>query len=261
MHHNSALHLLWLLAALVALAGCRDDAPEATRGELVVFAASSLTEAFQELERGFEREHPEVDVRLTFAGSQVLRLQIEQGAAADVFASANEDHMRALVAAGRVAEPRRFAMNELVVIVPRDNPAKIARFADLARASRLVIGADTVPVGVYTQRMLSGGGLDPAFVRAVRQKVVSKESNVRLVRAKVALGEADAAIVYRTDGVASEEVRVVPLPEAVNVRASYWIGPLTEARGESAARFVAYTLSAEGQRVLARHGFVREGGR
>lgn len=245
-----------LLALSVGLIGC--DRGEAGRRRLVVFAASSLTEAMGELERAFERAHPAIDVQLAFAGSGVLRLQIEQGAHADVFASADVDHMRALTVAGRVHEARVFAHNGLVVIVPRDDPAQITAFGDLPRAKRLVIGGPTVPVGRYTRLMLdrAAASLGAGFAAAVRANVVSEENNVRLVRAKVELGEADAAVVYHTDAVASKRVRIVPVPAAFDVRADYLIGLVEgSAATDEARRWVAFVASEAGRRVLARHGF------
>ncbi|MFW6198359.1 MAG: molybdate ABC transporter substrate-binding protein [Acidobacteriota bacterium] len=226
--------------------------------ELSVFAASSLTEAFRQLEEGFEAAHPDIDVRLTFSGSQVLRLQLEQGAVADVFASANERHMDALVDAGMVSYSRVFAHNELVVVVPPDNPASVDSFPELPRAERLVIGTEGVPVGIYTRQLLdrAGAELGEEFVARLRDSVVSEEANVRLVRAKVELGEADAAIVYRTDATVSDRVKVVAVPESLNVRASYFIGPITASGNPAADRFIAYVLSEEGRRALEDHGFV-----
>ena len=133
-----------VLLAHLLLAGCsRGEAETAT---LRVFAASSLSDAFEELAQAFEKANPDTKVSLVFAGSQVLRLQIEQGAPASVFASANTEHVRALARTGRAQGAQVFAHNELVVIVPRDNPAGIHRFEELPRARRLVIGTETVPV-------------------------------------------------------------------------------------------------------------------
>lgn len=255
------LHTLALLALLALASGCEPRGASASEVTLVVFAASSLTEAFQELERGFEREHPGVDVRLTFAGSQVLRLQLEQGAAADVFASANPQHMQALIDGGHITDSQIFARNELVVIVPEDNPAGVTRFEELGGASRIVIGTERVPVGVYTRQVLARAkeALGEDFAATVRGHVVSEESNVRLVRAKVELGEADAAVVYRTDAASSRRVRVVPIPDALNARASYPIGALARSpRRAEAAQFIDYVLSPAGRAALARHGFVTE---
>lgn len=251
-----------LLLACVTLAGC--EAHPGARARVTVFAASSLTEAFAEIEREFERAHPGVDVSVTFAGSQVLRLQIEQGARADVFASANPSHIRALEDARLIHDIERFALNELVVIVPPENPAKIQAVEELGRAERLVIGDRHVPVGHYTDAMLDridrrrGGG----FARDVRGSVVSREGNTRLVRAKVELGEADAAVVYKTDALASERVRSIEIPAPLNERAEYMIGLGVEERaGEHAlaARFRDFVTSPRGQRVLAEHGFLTRG--
>lgn len=211
------------------------------------------------MERAFEAAHPDVDVRLTFAGSQVLRLQIEQGADADVFASANPDHMRALVDEGMVEDNRLFARNELAIVLPPDNPAGIESFADLPRARRLVIGTENVPVGSYAREALRRASkrFGPTFESDVLSHVVSEESNVRLARAKVELGEADAALVYRTDAVQSDDVRVVSIPSDLNVTAEYAVGVVTASRlADTAHSWLAFVLSEQGRDILARHGFV-----
>lgn len=257
MLRPSLVSLVSLVAVVVLAPGCgrRSD----TRATLSVFAASSLTESFEELERAFERAHPQLDVQLAFAGSQILRVQLEQGARADVFASANEDHVRALSDIGLVADSEIFAVNALVVVVPLDNPAAIERFEQLPRARRLVIGSPEVPVGAYTRALLerARASLGPSFVDQVRARVVSEESNVRLVRAKVELGEADAAIVYRTDAMASTRVRAIPIPKELGGRTGYRIATLARSDELAAARdFVALVRSPAGQEILARHGFV-----
>jgi len=200
-----------------------------------------------------------VRVRTVFAGSQTLRLQLEQGAEADVFASANEDHMTALGASGLVEGSRVFACNELVVIVPRDEAGVIESFSELDRVSRLVVGAENVPVGAYARTVLerAAGVFGEEFVRRVRARIVSEETNVRLVRAKVELGEADAAIVYRTDAAASDAVRVLEIPTDVGIRAAYPIGRVTaSARPDVADAFVGFVGSETGASILERHGFL-----
>jgi molybdate transport system substrate-binding protein len=248
---------------LLALLGACSRSGAETKERLTVFAASSLTEAFQDLEREFEGDHPEVDVVLTFAGSQVLRLQIEHGAPAQVFASANAAHMDALVEVGRIRGEHTFARNELVVIVPKDNPAGIGRFEDLPQAKRIVVGSPSVPAGRYAQELLNRASKDlgEGFGEAVRGHVVSEESNVRLVRAKVELGEADAAIVYRTDVVAttSEDITIIEVPEHAAVRVDYHVGLVAEASGSAAAEAWVRQLNApKGRKILARHGFLVE---
>ncbi len=246
---------LWVAAAFV-LGAC--DSFSRTSTSLVVFAASSLTDAFSDLEKGFEGAHPDVDLRLTLAGSQVLRLQLEQGARADLFASANPQHVEALRLAGHVSSSRVFALNELAVIVPVGNPAQIEDFSSLDEAETIVLGSPNVPVGAYTRQVLEQAReqLGEGFVARVSRRVVSEETSVRLVRAKVELGEADAAIVYRTDAISSERVSMVPIPPPLNATARYRIGALTESeRPREVHRFLSYLASAEGQRVLRAHGF------
>jgi molybdate transport system substrate-binding protein len=228
----------------------------------VVFAASSLTEVFNDLEKSFETANADVDVALNYGGSQVLKLQISEGAPSDVFASADDAHMRELVGAGLAQPSQTFAHNELVIVVPRDNPAHIAELKDLPRAERLVIGSASVPVGSYTRELFARAGkaYGASFEKDVLARVVSEESNVRLVRAKVELGEADAAVVYRTDAAASTQVEQVALPAELNVRASYPIAVLAKApQPELARRWVSYVLSPVGKAALAARGFLVDG--
>jgi len=227
--------------------------------QLTVFAASSLRDAFQDLGRSFEEQHPGTSVSFNFAGSQELRTQVEHGARADVLASADPRTLRALAGAGLSLEPQVFARNEPVIVVPVGNPAGIDALADLPRARRLVVGAPEVPIGEYTVRILEAASrrYGPAFGAAVESRVASRELNVRQVLAKVALGEADAAIVYRTDALASRgAVEVISIPPQLNVVAEYPIALLRGAARPGLARaFVELVLSSAGQAVLARHGF------
>jgi molybdate transport system substrate-binding protein len=227
--------------------------------ELVVFAAASLREAFTELGRRFERDHPQTRVAFAFAGSQELRTQLEHGAPADAFASADWKHMQALVAARLALAPRTFARNEPVLVVPRDNPAGLRTLSDLPRASRIVVGAPEVPIGAYTLRILDAASAryGAGFRAAVESRVVSREMNVRQVLSKVALGEADAAIVYRTDAAAAgREVEVMRIPVELNAIAEYPVAVVEHAREPGLAReFVDLLLSPAGQETLARFGF------
>lgn len=251
------------------IGGTRDERRD--RIELSVFAAASLTEAFAELAAAFEAAHPDVEVRSTFAGSQVLRLQIEQGAAADVFASANEEHARALNEAGFADDPATLAWSRLVVVVPDGDPAGIGSFEGLDRAERLVLGTPAVPAGRYARELLDRAEerYGAAWADRVRAAVASEESSVRLARAKVELGEADAAFVYRTDALASGRVRMIEPPEELAVRARYLIarvradGGSARATGtpvDAARRFIDFALGNDGQAILARHGFDVVGG-
>lgn len=249
---------LLALSVLLVCPTCTPVDGGEQREVLHVYAASSLTEAFRDLEVAFERSDPGTDVAVTFAGSQILRLQIEQGAPADVYASADPVHVRSLVDAGVVGDVRTLALNELVVIVPADADATVASFEDLSRAELLVLGTEGVPVGRYARQAIRSaeGVYGPGFEQAVLQRVVSEETNVRLVRAKVELGEADAAIVYRTDAEASEGVRSLEIPAEARVGVEYRIGVVTSSRNQGAAkRWVAFATSPDGRAILSRHGF------
>jgi molybdate transport system substrate-binding protein len=247
--------LLLLAVALIAT-----PAWSAPGREVVVFAAASLKEVFGDLGTSFERTHPGVKVQLSLAGSQELRTQIEQGARADVFASADLAHMQALAGAGLVAHPAVFARNEPVIIVPRGNPAGIHALTDLPKSRRVVIGAPAVPIGRYTARIFEAAGkkLGAQFRSKLDAAVVSRELNVRQVLAKVSLGEADAGIVYRTDALnAKDRVELVPIPADLNVIAEYPIAALSASREPAlAAELVRLVLAPEGQRRLAAAGFV-----
>jgi molybdate transport system substrate-binding protein len=235
-----------------------------TRAELTVFAASSLRESFGQLAAQFEALHPGVEVRLNLAGSQELRVQLENGAPGDVFASAEAKHLPALQVQQLARPGAVFARNEPVLVVPRDNPAGLRALADLPRARRIVLGVPEVPIGAYSDRILdaASAALDQANPKAFRARVeahvVSRELNVRQVLAKVALGEVDAAIVYRTDAAtARDRVTSIPIDPAINVVAEYPIAVLTRAQQPRLAeQFVAFVLSAAGQRTLESFGFV-----
>ncbi len=148
-----------------------------------------------------------------------------------------------------VLQPQVFAHNLPVLVVPRDNPAGLRTFADLSRARRIVLGAKEVPIGAYSERILATAHMD------VSARVVSRELNVRQVLAKVALGEADAAIVYRTDAIDSD-VQVIAIPPELNVTADYPIAPLERSRAPRlAAQFVQFVLSPAVREVLHRFGF------
>jgi molybdate transport system substrate-binding protein len=230
------------------------------RAELVVFAAASLRESFEALVPVFENQHPGTRVRLNLAGSQELRTQVEQGAAADVFAAADPRNMAALARQGLVDAPEIFARNQPVIAVPRGNPAGIASLSDLRRTKRLVIGAPEVPIGGYTMKIFDAAArkYGPAFRSQLDAAVVSRELNVRQVLAKVTLGEADAAVVYRTDAQAArDKVDVIAIPADLNVQAEYPIAVVAASKHTSLARaWVQLVQSGEGQRRLTDQGFL-----
>lgn len=264
-----AITLALLFAVLATACGGSGGGPSESGlasqlgGSLTVFAAASLTDAFSEIGEAFEAANPEVGVEFNFAGSSALRAQIEEGAPADVFASANTEHMGRLVEEDLVVEPTVFVHNSLVVIAPERNAAALETLADLAKPGlKLVLAAEQVPVGGYAREMLANADADPefgtGFSDAVLANLVSNESNVKQVVAKVQLGEADAGIVYGSDvtpDVASE-LHAIEVPDSVNVVADYPIGVLKDASDpELAQAFVAFVLSTEGQTILAKWGF------
>jgi molybdate transport system substrate-binding protein len=251
-----------VLMLFVLDAGPTLAAPEQHQGTgttVTVFAAASLRDVFGALGTAFEREHPGTKVQFNFAGSQELRTQIEQGAPADVFASADNKHMEAARKAGAVDVPTPFATNAPVIVVPVDNPGKVSSLKDLATVKRLVIGTPEVPIGNYTLQILekakSSYGAD--FPTRVQAHVVSRELNVRQVLTKISLGEADAGIVYRTDArSAGEKVRVIEIPPELNVMAEYPIATVTRAPQPQLARaWVALVTGPTGQAALKAAGF------
>jgi len=244
-------------------ASSADSGKAAPAREVVVFAAASLKEVFERLAEDFEAEHPGVHVALQLAGSQELRTQIENGAKADVFASADTRHMKALQEAKLVGKAEVFANNEPVVIVPAANPARIGRFEDLAKAKTLIVGTPEVPIGNYTTKILANAAkqLGDAFGKRVEANVVSRELNVRQILAKVSLGEGDAGFVYRTDATAAgQRVRMIEIPPAFNVVAEYTIAVVSSAPNPDLGHaWVSLVLSERGRVVLRGAGFKVQG--
>jgi molybdate transport system substrate-binding protein len=200
-------------------------------------------------------------VIFNFAASQTLRAQIEEGAPADVFASANQKEMDTLITGMLVAQDvsQVFLTNKLVVSLPADNPAALVKLEDLARPGiKLVLAAEEVPVGMYTRqsldRMNTQFGSD--FKDRVLTNVVSNEDTVKQVVAKIQLGEGDAGIVYTSDIVAAPDLKTIEIPAELNVIAKYPIAPLAKSVNADVAKaFIEYVLSAEGQTVLQKWGF------
>jgi len=228
--------------------------------ELVVFAAASLREAFEDMATSFEKRHKDVKVRLSFAGSQELRTQIEHGARADVFASADQKPMTILQDAGLVRSPVVFARNQPVLIVPAANPARLRSFADLPKAERILVGAPQAAIGAYTETVLARAAkvLGKSFGEQVAAHIRSRELNVRQVLTKVALGEGDAGIVYRSDALtAKDRVSTIAIPDEINAIADYSIAPLASAHHpELAKAWVEAVRSKAGQDILATAGFL-----
>lgn len=237
----------------------------AQAGPISVFAAASLRGAFIEAGALLARRRPGFSARFNFAGSQQLALQIAEGADADVFAAADRRAMSAVAARGLIdGAPVIFAWNRLVVVTPAADPGRVGALRDLARPGlKLVLAADAVPAGRYSREVLrrlsSEGAFGPDFTARVLRNVVSEEENVKAVVAKVQLGEADAGMVYVSDVTPAVRpaVRVIPIPNAYNVVAEYPIAVLAgSTRRDDARAFVEFIRSAEGRRLLERHGLL-----
>jgi molybdate transport system substrate-binding protein len=241
------------IAAAVVATGCGDDASSTSSRTLHVFAAASLTEAFTALGRTFEADHPGVKVAFSFAASSALAQQIDDGADADVFASADQTNMQKVVDAGRAADPTIVARNRLAILVEKGNPKGISGLTDLARSGVvLVLCAPEVPCGRFATAALTKAG--------VTVKPASLEENVKAVVAKVTLGEADAGIVYVTDvraaGGAAEGV-AIDIADDPALEAVYPMAVTSSARDDAAAKaWVELVRSAAGQRTLATFGFL-----
>ncbi len=232
--------------------------------KVTVFAAASLTDAFNEIGDKFKQQNPGVTFDFNYAGSQQLRTQLEQGATADVFASANTKEMNNAIASGLVVSgtQKTFVRNRLAVIVPKDNPGGVKELKDLSKPGlKIVLAAPSVPVGGYALTSLDKMNADfgATFSQTVLSNVVSQEDNVKQVVAKIQLGEADAGIVYSSDvtPAAAEKVVKLDIPDKYNVLATYPIAVLKAApQADIAAKFIDYVLSADGQAVLAKWGFI-----
>jgi molybdate transport system substrate-binding protein len=235
-----------VIAGLLAVLSIAATAPAALEaGPLTIYAAASLTDAFQAYDSG---------ERYSFAGSNVLETQIKQGARADVFASASPINSQRLYASGLVEKPVTFTANRLALIVPRSNPAGITSVYDLRTKSvKLVVANAAVPVGSYTRTVLRKMGL-----AGVLSSVVSQESDVRAVTGKVALGQADAGFVYVTDARSvADQVTVIDIPAWAQPRVRYEIAVVSSSSNKSAARaWIKGILSAKGQAALRRAGFL-----
>jgi len=251
-------HLPALFGFALLVAACSDDdagtdagSRGPLEGEVLVFAAASLTDAFGEVEAAFEEANPEVEVVFSFAGSSSLREQILEGAPADVFASANGSNMTTVVEAGAVTgEATVFARNLLRIAVPAGNPGGVTGLADFADPDLLIgLCAEGVPCGDFGREALANAGVVP--------EVDTNESDVRSLLTKIEADELDAGIVYVTDVLAAgDRVEGIEIPEDVNVVASYPIATLADAPNPgAAAAFVAFVLSADGQAILADYGF------
>jgi molybdate transport system substrate-binding protein len=257
VRNSAATAALLVVAVLVGRghaepAGSAKAATPTGSRTVTVFAAASLTAAFQNIAATFEKAHPDLKVQLNFAGSPTLVQQIQQGAPADVFASADEANMQKLTESGGIAgTPQVFARNQLQIAVATGNAKAITGLADLTKPGlTIALCGPTVPCGRYAAEAFAKAGLTPP--------AASQELDVKAVVSKVAMGEADAGIVYVTDvRAAGGKVMGVSIPESSNVIARYPMAVVKGAPNPAAATaFINFVLSPEGQRVLADFGFL-----
>jgi molybdate transport system substrate-binding protein len=216
-------------------------------GTVNVFAAASLTGSFTQLGKDFEAAHPGVKVVFNFAGSSALAQQLNQGAPADVFASAAPKNLDQVTDKGTATT---FARNELEIAVPKGNPGKVTGLADFTDADRkIALCAEQVPCGAAAQKVFAAAKLTP--------KPDTLEQDVKAALTKVSLGEVDAALVYRTDVLAAaDKVEGIDFPEAAQAVNDYPIATLTKAPNAGGAKaFVDYVLSEQGRKVLTDAGF------
>ncbi len=246
------------------VAGCGSDSSGSSSGStassgssgrttLTVYAAASLTSTFTEIGTRFQAAHQDVEVRFSFGGSSDLVAQIQQGAPADVFASADTANMDKAVSAGAVeGHPVDFASNTLEIAVPPDNPAGVTSLQDLARpGTKVVVCAPPVPCGAAAQKVERSS--------KVRIKPVSEEQSVTDVLTKVESGEADAGLVYVTDvKSAGDKVTGITFPESSSAVNTYPIAVLSDSKEPALAReFVTFVTGTGGQRVLTDAGFAK----
>jgi molybdate transport system substrate-binding protein len=248
-------------ALMLAACGDDDDGESASatetpaegaalEGDITVFAAASLTDAFDEVGTAFEDANPEVSVELNYGASSALREQILAGAPADVFASANTSNMDQVVEAGAAADPQDFVTNQLQIVVPAGNPGGVTDLADFANADLLLgLCAEEVPCGEFGREALANAQVTPS--------VDTNEPDVRALLTKVEAGELDAGIVYVTDVMAAgDAVEGLDIPADENVIATYPLAALSDAdNAEVADAFVEFVLSDDGQEILTSYGF------
>jgi molybdate transport system substrate-binding protein len=250
--------------AVAGLTGCGQSSNDGGKGgeTLTILAASSLTDAFGELAKTFEKQNPGTEVRTSFGGSSDMLAQIQQGAPADVFASADQENMNSAVKDDLVVgKPEIFVKNREVVMVPRDNPANIESLRDLAKPDiKLVLAENEVPAAEYAKEILhkACARYGEGFENDVLSNVVSREVDVRASVNRVAVGDADATFGYASDHTPEirDRVKIIRIPPDLNIVATYPVAALKDAKSpELAKKWVDLVTSEEGQRVLKEWGF------
>jgi molybdate transport system substrate-binding protein len=250
-------------AAPTAAPASATPAASAAAAELTIFGAASLKGALEQAKTQYEAANPGTTLTISTDSSSALETKIEQGAPADVFLSADTTNPKKLVDAGLAdGAAVNFAGNELTIIVPADNPAKIASPMDLAKDGVKVIAAGPeVPITKYAKQLVDNlakeSGYPADYAAAYAENVVSEEDNVKNVVGKIELGEGDAGIVYETDAKASDKVTTVEVPDAANVPATYAGVVVKESKNLAAAKaFLDWLVGPQGQAIFGGLGFL-----
>ena len=250
--------LLLLALAVLMTAGCGSGSGSsgggsspASGGKLVVFAASSLIDAFPRIATSYRQQHPGWKVDFEFLGSDQLAAQIEQGDVADVFAAASTKYAEQLQGENLLGKTTSFATNALVLATPADNPAGITSVSDIGNA-KLVVGDPSVPIGAYTLTVLDNLGVKPSSLN-----IVSQEAKVTDIVTKLELGEADAGFIYTSDAMtAGDKLKTFQLPDSAQATAIYPIGIVTGSKNPKAAQqWIDLVMNPQGQQVLEGDGF------
>ncbi|GFP76022.1 molybdate ABC transporter substrate-binding protein [Clostridium fungisolvens] len=257
--------LVGLVAVAINVLGCSKESKNITNNndkKIMVFAAASLTESFNDIGKKFE-EDKKIGVIFNFAGSQALAQSINQGSPADIFASANTNYMDELKESNKVDDFKFFAENKIVICVSKTSKISVSNFKDLSKNDlKLIIGDKTVPVGSYFYKVLEEQKqknlIDAHTYDAIKSNIKSNELNVKDVLAKVVLGEADAGVVYKTDinKANKDKVYLVETSEFNNIKVQYPIAKLKASKNkEEAEEFITYITEGKGKDILKKHGF------
>ena len=252
------------IAALVVAFGClvltqvlgapADASKQVLKGEVTISAASSLTDAFSALGKEFRKEHKDLKVRFNFGSSSTLIFQIQSGAPSDVVAAADLVSIKKLIASGNVVVPPRvFARNTMMIAVKPGNPKLVKSVQDLANLGVVSLCGKTVPCGIYGASVLARSGV------VLSESKITRGADAKSALGAVVSGDADAALVYRTDVLAAKtNVAGVVIPRSINVVAIFGIAPIRGARNVLAAQaFIDFVLSRQGWQILKSLGFER----
>jgi molybdate transport system substrate-binding protein len=251
---------LTLMAIAVMGCGVSDSLATEDKETITVFAAASLTNSVGEIADQYRLSDDLVEVQLNFAGTKTLRAQLENGAGGDIFLSANEKHYKALLEQDLLHEGRHFVTNEMVLVLSKEGAKKIHSLEDLQESHRLILAEEGVPAGNYARAVIQklGDLYGSDYQEKVLDNLVSSESNVRQVMTKIALGEGDAAILYKTDVTSDvkDQVGVIEIPKDYNVTANYWMALVKHGMiSEKVQNCYDYFASPSSCEIFEKYGF------